>query len=54
MFLHLDSGIEREIGALQIEVCEELPNYPHLLFLRFGVISDVIYNCVRKRSLLPR
>lgn len=28
LFFHVDSGIEKEIGALQLEVCEELPNYP--------------------------
>ena len=32
LFFHVDSGIEKEIGAFQLEVCEELPNYPHLLF----------------------
>jgi hypothetical protein len=42
LFFHVDSGVEKEIGALQLEVCEELPNYFHLLFLSFNVISHVI------------
>ena len=33
LFFHVDSSIEKEIGALQLEVCEELPSYPHLRFL---------------------
>lgn len=50
LFFHVDSGIEKEIGALQLEVCEELPNYPHLLFLSLCCyLSHNFKSCQEKK-----
>ena len=49
LFFQVDSGIEKEIEALQLEVCEELPNYPHLLFLSLCYLSHNFKSCYEKK-----
>ena len=49
LFFYVDSSLEKEIGALQLEVCKELPNYPHLLFLSLCCRSHNFKSCLEKK-----